>query len=241
MPEQSTEAQRWIDSGPLYKETPPDPRLTTVAEPWNTVTASIFIIIAAMWLIRLRGRYANYPFLTCCMPILLAGGIGGTLYHALRSSRVFFLLDLIPILLLGLLGSIYLIVRLAKTAGVWKVISISVGVLAVLVFVNGVIFRQIDLPYRNLRVNLSYGSQALMILIPMIVVLIRTGFRDVGWVGGSLASFGIAWFCRLIDGTPFDKLSMGTHWLWHVFGAITTWGLTEYFYRLESKPGKLKP
>ena len=54
------------------------------------------------------GPVRQYPFLTACMPILLAGGIGGTLYHAFRTQRAYFLLDVIPISLLGLAGAIYL-------------------------------------------------------------------------------------------------------------------------------------
>ena len=49
----------------------------------------------------------------------------------------------------------------------------------------------------------------------------------------ALASFAVAWFCRLVDGTLMSDLPMGTHWLWHTFGAITTALMIEYFYRLE--------
>jgi len=78
---------RLPDGGPRYVETPPDPTAPGapfVAEPWNTVTASFFILIALVWIWRLRGRFRDYPFVVCCMPILLAGGIGGTLYHGTR-------------------------------------------------------------------------------------------------------------------------------------------------------------
>ena len=40
------------------------------------------------------------------LPLLLVGGIGGTLYHGLRSSKANFLLDVIPIYLLGLIVTI---------------------------------------------------------------------------------------------------------------------------------------
>src|SRR4051812_23472103 len=46
--------------GPLYKETPPDPFAPDVAfpaEPWNTVTASFFVLIVLFWAWRLRGQY----------------------------------------------------------------------------------------------------------------------------------------------------------------------------------------
>ena len=50
-----------------------------------------------------------------------------------------------------------------------------------------------------------------------------------------LACFGIAFFCRLVDRTPYGDLPMGTHWLWHTFGAISTALIIEYFYKVESE------
>src|SRR5690348_9244178 len=70
---------RLRDHGPRYTETPVDPYspdAPTVAEPWNAVTAALFVAIAVTWLIRLRGHYRQYPFLVCCLPILLVGGVG---------------------------------------------------------------------------------------------------------------------------------------------------------------------
>ena len=229
---------RLPDYGPRYKETPPDPFSpdVTVAEPWNAVTASFFILIVLGWAWRLRGRYARYPFMTACMPILLAGGIGGTLYHGYRTRVAYFLLDVIPIQLLGLAGSLYLTTRLFRGARLRWVLIKAVALLFVFVAVNEVLFRALQLPLKNLRVNLNYAALALIILAPLTVVLIRTGFRHTGWVAGGLASFAIAWFCRLVDNTPLGDLPMGTHWLWHTFGAIATQAVTEYFYRIEGQP-----
>jgi hypothetical protein len=229
---------RWSDGGPIYKESYPLETLGTrsVAEPYNAVTASFFVLIVAGWLWRLRGRYARYPFLTACAPILLAGGIGGTLYHATRTSVAYFLLDVIPISLLGAAGAVYLTVRLGRAVGLWRVLGAAVGLLAVYLLVNGVLFQLLPFENRNLRVNLSYLSLAVMLLIPLAVVLVKTRFRYWAWVAGGLVSFAIAWFCRLVDGTPWGDLPMGTHWLWHTFGAVTTQAVTEYFYRIEGRP-----
>src|SRR5687768_9068553 len=103
------------DKGPRYTETPPDPYAPDapfIAEPWNAVTAAFFVVIAGWWLVRLRGRYRDYPFMMSCLPILLAGGIGGTLYHGLRTRQLYFYLDVVPIQLLALAGAVYLAIRL---------------------------------------------------------------------------------------------------------------------------------
>ena len=142
MPESESPPERLADGGPRYVETPADPyapEAPYVAEPWNAVTASFFIFIVLAWVWRLRGRYRRFPFLVCCMPILMAGGIGGTLYHAFRTQRAYFLLDLIPILILGAASSLFLAIRLGRSVGWKRVASISVAVVIAYLFVNGLV------------------------------------------------------------------------------------------------------
>jgi hypothetical protein len=228
---------RLPDWGPRYSETPADPLAHNApfpAEPWNTVTATFFVAIVFVWLYRLRKCWRNFPFVLSCLPILLAGGIGGTLYHATRSSAIFFLLDVIPISLLGLAGAIYLTWRLGRQMSRKRLALYAMGLLIVYLGVNFAI-RLVPNPPKNLPVNLSYASLAVVILLPMLGVLMRTGFRHGHLVLAGLACFGIAWFCRLIDNTPAVSLPMGTHWLWHTFGAITTVLMFEYFTRLEQE------
>ncbi|CAN5394218.1 hypothetical protein BH11PLA2_BH11PLA2_50510 [soil metagenome] len=227
---------RLADGGPRYQETPPDPALLapgTLAEPFNTATATIFILIVALWTIRLRGRYSRFLFLTAMLPILLAGGIGGTLYHATRSHMAWFLLDVIPISLLGLAGAIYLTVRLGRGLGMLKVGLISLGVIAAYVAVNKFVFRTIVWSNPNVPVNLSYLSLAIIVVVPIAATLWRTRFAHYGWVLAGLACFAHAWFFRLVDNTGLVTLEMGTHWLWHIYGAATTMFLFEYFYRVK--------
>jgi len=230
--------ERLPDRGPRYKETPPDPyaeNAPNIAEPYNAVTASFFVFIVLYWLIRLRGKYSRFPMLVSCLPILLVGGIGGTLYHAYRTRLSYFLLDVIPIQLLALAATIYMVVRLGSVYGKRKVFTIFIAVIAAILFVNGVLFRMTGLGrvYPTLTINLSYASLAVLIVTPILVVLVRTKFRHGSWVALALSAFAIGWFCRLVD--PFSPLPMGTHWLWHTFGAISTAGLIAYFYRIEGR------
>jgi len=229
------------DRGPRYTETPRDPSSPDApvpAEPWNTVTAAFFIVLVAVWLVRLRGRFRQFPFVAACLPILAVGAIGGTLYHATRTRFVYFLLDLVPIMLLGLAAAIYLAVRLGRAYGVKRVLFIATGIVGMYFFTNFYLFRFIRSDYPTTTVNLSYAMMAVMILIPILITLIRTKFRHAWLVWAGLASFGIAWVCRLID--PSSPLPMGTHWLWHTFGCVAVAFLFEYFYRLEGENPEAK-
>lgn len=234
---------RLPDGGPRYVETPPDPAAPgsrRPAEPWNTVTAAIFIVIAVAWLWKLRGRYREYPFVASCMPILLAGGIGGTLFHGTRvpvhvggwSLPIFFLLDVVPISLLGLAGAVYMTLRYLGRNRLWLLFVLVVFYAAV----NRLFFAALGPMNRQLSINLSYASLAVVVLAPVTLVLIRTRFRHGGWVVVGLVSFGIAWFFRLIDQYSAEYLTTGTHWLWHTFGAISTVAMVYYFYKIEGDP-----
>lgn len=225
--------ERLPDGGPRYLETPADPYAPDapyVAEPFNAVTASFFIVIVLAWVYRLAGRYRRFPFLACCLPILLAGGIGGTLYHAFRTRLAYFLLDVIPIQLLGLAGSIYLALRLGRRFGKRRVLLISLVIFVAFAFVNGLL-RLVPSDIPTLRISLNYASLAAIILIPIVVTLIRSRFAYAGFVWAGLGSFAIAIFFRFVD--PYSPLPMGTHWLWHTFGALCTVFVIEYFYRVE--------
>lgn len=219
---------RGLDHGPLYTETPLEIREHSpyhgwIAEPWNAGTAFLFVLIALFWMWRLKGQYRRFPFLTMALPLLFAGGVGGTLYHGLRNWVGFFLLDLVPIYLLGVAASLYLWLRLGPN------LRNLFGMLALLVGFQA-LGRWKFPPHWS--INISYAALALIILSPILVALWRTNFRHVGWVAAALVSFGIAWICRLADAWQPPLLPMGTHWLWHGFGALTTWCVTEYLYHI---------
>ncbi|MDB5308611.1 MAG: hypothetical protein JWO38_2813 [Gemmataceae bacterium] len=225
---------RMPDGGPRYTETPVDPSAPgafPVAEPWNAVTASFFIVIVAVWVWRLRGRYGQYPFLCCCLPILLAGGVGGTFYHALRTSRAYFLLDVIPISVLGLAGAVFMAIRYWGGRGWWFIPAVAVFYVGV----NRLLFAAVGPTNIQLSVNLSYASLALVVLTPIVLVQLRSRFRHGQWVVAGLISFVIAWFFRLWDQQAGPYMPMGSHWLWHTFGAIATALVIEYFYLVEGE------
>jgi hypothetical protein len=133
-------------------------------------------------------------------------------------------MDVLPIYLLGLIVSVYWWIRLGPRVTHLLAMVAVLGLLQVL--------GAWQLP-TAWAIQVSYASLAMLILIPLALVMIRTRARHWGWVATSFVSFGIAWFFRIADTWQPPLLPMGTHWLWHTFGALTTFALAEYVYLIE--------
>ena len=72
--------------------------------------------------------------------------------------------------------------------------------------------------------------------MPVLRHLARTGWKDVGLVAGALVGFAVAIGFRSIDlSVSIAFLPMGTHWLWHSFGAVAVHLLMLYIYRAERR------
>jgi len=218
--------ERFTDEGPIYAETLKYRELqlsSLIVEPWNAATAFAFVIISLAWLLRLRGRYRQHPFIMLCLPLLLIGGIGGTLYHGLRRYGVFLAMDVLPIVILVLAGSVYLWIRLRPPRWVIPSLVLLFALFSALSWVF----------HSHVAINIQYAMLAVSVIVPVVIVLVRTRFRHFELIRLSLIAFGFALLFRFLDPLRPPILPMGTHWLWHLGGAGAVAFLAEYFYRLE--------
>lgn len=69
-----------------------------------------------------------------------------------------------------------------------------------------------------------------MIVLPLMLLLWRLHWQNSGLVFGALLAFGIAIGFRVYD--KYTTLSIGTHFLWHTFGAIATSLMFVFIYRI---------
>jgi hemolysin III len=67
-----------------------------------------------------------------------------------------------------------------------------------------------------------------IVLLPVLGYLIKTRFANGRWVGFALLAFVAALTFRVADG--WGWLHMGTHFLWHSFGAIAAFCMFQYLY-----------
>lgn len=210
------------DGGPLYTETHLG---QLIKEPWNMATAGMFLLIALYWGLRLRGQYGRHPLLAWAVPLLVIGGVGGVIFHGFRMHVFFLVMDFLPILILLVAGAVYFWRQVLKSY--WQVaLAVTPFVLA-----SGLVHTTLGSANRALAINVGYAFLALTLLLPLGLVMVRTRWRHGGWLAGALVCFSVALTARALDRYSPAWLTMGTHFLWHVFGALASHWVVVFIYR----------
>ncbi|MCG8474356.1 MAG: hypothetical protein MI784_02620 [Cytophagales bacterium] len=206
-----------------------------VAEPWNGLTAAIFVLLAAYWFFKIKKSFRRFPFISYALPLLLVGGIGGTLYHAFRSFPAYLYMDWVPILVLVLSASAYFFKHYFSS---WiKSAGVITGAFLLMFLMASFTPEQ----YRFYAININYLLDALLILIPTLLIIRKVSRKTSYNVYWACASFGLALFFRSVD--HLGWLPIGTHFLWHIFGAAACHLMLRFIYELEHRtvPAQAQP
>lgn len=215
------------DGGPIYHEFIAD---AVIKEPWNAFSSLIFFIPVIFWIWKLRGRYRQNLIIVAILPLLFLNGLGSTLFHALRTERIYLILDFLPAMLMSVTLASYL---WTKVIGKWYY-----GFLIVMSFYSlaiGAIFQLVEITgNRSMAPNIGYLFTGLCLFIPLLVILLKTKFFRLRLVVLTFVFLGLALFCRASDyptPNPFPELlPQGTHFLWHVFSAFAVFTMGYYIY-----------
>jgi len=206
------------DGGPIYAETGTDGFLV---EPWNALTSLLMLIPVIYWLIKLRKESGTYRFMLYAIPLIALGGIGSALFHGFRTSVVFLIMDIAPSAILTLSLAIYFWYKLLRK---WYYVLI---LFIPMLLVRFVIFAALP---GHAAINASYAVTGLTILLPIPFLLYRMQYRGLWSITLTLFCFGLALMFREADTRAAVYLSIGTHFLWHVFSAIGGFFILQYLY-----------
>ncbi|KAF2516269.1 ceramidase [Flavobacterium salilacus subsp. salilacus] len=210
------------DGGILYTETDLN---QLFPEPVNTITSLFFILIAIYWTFKLRGQYKQHSFLTGAVILLYIGGIGGTIYHGLRQWWFFIMMDWLPILLLCVAAGVYFLAKVTR----WYYAA-----LLIVSYILFQFFARREMAANggdiHLFININYAIMGCLVLFPVLAYLISTKFTNGKWVGFALLAFIFALTFRIADN--WGWVSIGTHFLWHTFGAVAAFCMFQYLYTI---------
>ncbi len=208
------------DSGPIYKETVMG---RFPVEPFNTASNLVFLAVIIYFSIKIWNSSRSHYFLKAIMPIFFLGYIGGTVYHATRSAEFWLLLDWVPIVLLCFACSIYFVF---KSTVRWTSRLLFIGVIIAL----NLIPRMLPMP-QGYGISVGYLGSAVAVILPILFYLYRTGWARGTYLVLAVVSFTVAVVLRTLDKKyDIEWLWMGTHWLWHTFGAIAVFWLVWFIY-----------
>ncbi|MGB3466968.1 MAG: hypothetical protein WBA74_16935 [Cyclobacteriaceae bacterium] len=214
------------DGGPIYKETlTPDNHL--FIEPWNAISSIAIIIPAIYWAFRLsRYPVKDYLFMWYCIPLLILGGTGSTLYHGFRNSSFLLYLDVLPTAVLTLSIGIFFWLRYMKN---WLMVA------GIFVLSFALRFLGYEVLPLHTATNLSYFITGTLIFLPILLYLERRNWLGLRWIVLSVVFLIIALVFREIDKRGLFNLPMGTHFLWHLFSGVGAYYLARFLFKLRIK------
>jgi len=208
-----------IDQGPIYRETTDFSHV--VVEPWNAYSSLTFLVAAGVLLWQLRGQFKAFPFIVFfCVPLLIFGGLGSTLFHAFRSSVWLLLMDVLPIVLLVLGVSIWM----------WlKVLTNKWYVLLVVIAFVGLTYLSRHFTKGQDLISLGYVIRGSMLLVPCYLYLRKSQFHLANRFVYATIFLVLALVFRFLDEKiELSWMPWGTHWLWHVSTAFGAYYLGKY-------------
>ncbi|MFT6216294.1 MAG: hypothetical protein ACJAS3_002703 [Roseivirga sp.] len=213
-----------IDGGTWYAET----RITDqiIVEPWNAFSSLAIAAPAVYFLWKIRKEPRQFPFLLFCIPILFLNGIGSTLFHGLRTSSIFLLMDYLPALVLTLSITLYLWYKLLPK---WWMVIFTVGPIFILRFVAMNYFSG------QLGMNLSYIIGGSAFLLPFMLILRKYRYKKSLQIMTAVLCFILAIYFRGADQELTHIFSFGSHFLWHIFTGIGAYFLADYLYFIRKK------
>lgn len=191
-------------------------------EPWNTYSNVFFVVLLVYLAVRTRLSFARYPLVVISLPILCVGIVGGTLYHATRSNNLWLRMDYMPIMILCLLAALYFWKELFR-----GFVPALIAVLALFLAIRAPWFIA-ALP-TAFKIGIGYTGMALVLILPAFLLSRREQWFGLKHLLGAVTAFAIAITCRFMDqGIGSELLPMGTHWLWHIFGALSVYFMFTY-------------
>jgi len=181
-------------------------------EPLNTVSNLAFIMAAYYSFSLIKRSNTHDPSIKLLPYVITAIGLGSMSFHSFRSEFTNYL-DIIPILIFMLLSVYTILQKTFRNVSTVKMLFILFGIVQIASYY---LFRYY-----------IYGIVPYVITLTLLIILgIRLykqhGSRMVRLFVPPLLSFFVALVFRNMEFGICSSIQTGTHFLWHIFAALTT-------------------
>ncbi len=203
------------DFGPIYSETNFN---TFPVEPINTLSNLALLFVASYF----ASKKDLDRVTRLCAYLLLLSFVGGTVYHACRSHLVWVIIDSIPLILVCIIVTArnwLLMLKRERLKELSFAISVSLVLLAVVM---------------SYWESFKGGSASYLALASLVIPGSFACSKAIKWLGMksmalAMLTFLIAIYFRESDFTIYRNLwGVGTHFLWHLFGAASMYFALSY-------------
>lgn len=186
------------------------------AEPANVLTNLAFLVAAwVSW--RLTKRYSPASGrLTSLIVLMAANGIGSALFHTFATTWAG-VLDLVPILVF----QVYFLWLYCREVAFLRLSYAALAVVSLLI--AALVGRA--LPHGN-EWSLTH-LPALILLLSLGVYHYYTRKREPLTLAAAAGIFALALTFRTLDGIVCPLFPLGTHFLWHLLGAVALYLLVK--------------
>ena len=185
------------------------------AEPLNAVTNAAFLV-AALWAgLHARRRGELSPAIVVLCALLAAIGVGSFLFHTF-ATRWAALADVLPIQLFSLVALVTGLHRFS-TRQASKTAVMAAAALVVLFAVTWALAQGVP---PGLRGAVGYAPAWLSLWGFALYTLARRHSLR-GPMGAAAVTFTLSLTLRTLDAPLCAEVPFGTHFLWHIFNAVT--------------------
>ncbi len=182
------------------------------AEPVNAITNAAFLIAGLLALREIQKHTEVSPG-TQALPWMLAiVAVGSALYHTIRNPYTL-VIDAVP-LFAFILWAIFLLLRQGLRTERPAAIIVTAFV-ALEILLSATVPREFLNGSTRHAVALAFSG--------FVVLIIARRFGNIAWRAVPVLSFyALAVICRTVDPLVCPSFPIGTHFLWHVFGATAS-------------------
>ncbi len=191
-------------------------------EPLNTVSCLAFILVALYWAYRTRLNICRYPLIVMVVPLLVVGGVGGMVHHAFRTYRAWRHIDILMAFYGVAMGCVYF----------WRRVSQGWFKAFLLTLLFPLFLRIVLYDVKINSASVVFVGMALALAIPLAIDGFRSGGKHMGMPMAASLLFCVAVFFRELDAFPEIVGKYGTHFLWHLFAAVSVCVVLSYVYHL---------
>jgi len=199
-------------------------------EPLNAVSNFFFLIVIFYAVKKVGFRFGRYPLIVTVMPIISLGVLASVMHHSFRTEKIWNTINILAIFYAVIMTCVYLWYRIS---GRWLYAALYTMMMPSLFWFFSIGAERIS----KLTVSTLFIAFSVTLILPAMIYSIQNRLKHIDLLAFASLFFTIAMLFRVFDFKLLKYSSHGTHFLWHIFGAVTFFLFFRYIYLIDEERG----